>query len=33
MQLLIREIEAVVRHHQNAGGKKAGRTSGSNVDT
>jgi len=31
MQLLIREIEAVIRHQRNAGGKRAGRSSGSNV--
>ena len=28
MQLLIREIEAVIRHQRNAGGKGAGRTTG-----
>ena len=33
MQLLIREIEAVVRQQQNAGGQPAGRTTGSSVDT
>jgi predicted Rossmann-fold nucleotide-binding protein len=31
MQLLIREIEAVIRHQRKAGGKRAGRSSESNV--